>query len=93
MTPPNLEYITRCRVRGLRALLLHVINQRHTPTKPPMPPTMYRLIQYGHHLGNGTLEWLNANGHHDLTICPVCHTDNFNHLSDCTELHYGGIKS
>jgi hypothetical protein len=91
MTPPNVEYVTRCRVRSLRALLLRVINQGHK--EPPIPPALYRLIQYGHHVGTGALEWLNANGCHELTICPVCHAENFTHISDCTELLYGGTKA
>lgn len=54
------------------------------------PLVLYRLIQYGHHCGIGILEWLDANGHGALTICPVCHMGQFSHIATCTELLCAG---
>ena len=33
---------------------------------------------------NKMLDWLNANGFCNLTVCPECHTDDFVHVEGCS---------
>ena len=43
-----------------------------------------RVKKYGFtKRGNAVVKWLNNNGFCNLTVCPRCHTYDFNHIEGC----------